>query len=56
MNIAEGEAPEKEIPPEFRSLTRDTKVLQGEPVTFDCQITGTPAPQVHWTKVSVIHF
>ncbi|GFS02464.1 titin, partial [Elysia marginata] len=50
LTVEEGEAPEKEVPPEFRSLARDTKVFQGEPVTFDCQITGSPTPEVHWTK------
>ena len=48
----EEEEPEKDIPPEFRNLIRDNQVLEGEPVTFDCQVSGHPKPTVHWEKVS----
>lgn len=50
----EGQGPEKEVPPEFRTLTQDATVIVGEPVTFDCQITATPKPDIHWTKVKFI--
>ncbi|XP_074662091.1 titin-like isoform X2 [Tubulanus polymorphus] len=41
---------EKEQPPEFRSLLQDTVIKVGEPLTFDCQITGKPSPDVYWQK------
>ena len=51
LTVVEEEEPEKDIPPEFRNLIRDNQVMEGEPVTFDCQVSGHPKPTVHWEKV-----
>lgn len=47
----EEEEQEKDVPPEFRNLIRDSEVTKGEPVTLDCLVTGRPQPNVHWQKV-----
>lgn len=49
--IAEEEETERDIPPEFKTLIRDTNAIEGEPATFDCQVTGRPKPTVEWQKV-----
>ncbi|KAK3083136.1 hypothetical protein FSP39_014900 [Pinctada imbricata] len=38
----------EQSPPEFQRLFQDKAVNAGEPVTFDCTITGTPKPKVTW--------
>ncbi|XP_060064415.1 titin-like, partial [Ylistrum balloti] len=50
MTVIEEESPERDIPPEFRSLIRDSNVVEGEPATFDCQVSGRPKPKIHWQK------
>ncbi|CAH8561518.1 unnamed protein product [Schistosoma turkestanicum] len=40
-----GKAPEF-IPP----LIQSQIVQAGEPITFECQVTGVPTPQVHWER------
>lgn len=54
VSFAEEDITERDTPPEFRRLTRDTKVVLGEPATFDCQVSGKPKPEVYWTKVRVV--
>ena len=49
--FSEEEEPERDVPPEFRSLIRDTNAVEGEPATFDCQVSGRPKPTVKWQKV-----
>ncbi|XP_046554795.1 uncharacterized protein LOC124264120 [Haliotis rubra] len=34
--------------PEFKKLFQDIRVRPGEPVTFECIITGSPKPKVQW--------
>lgn len=48
--VAEPEEPERVASPEFTSLLRDSLTTQGEPATFDCQVSAYPRPQVSWTK------
>eukprot|EP00106_Octopus_bimaculoides_P016754 XP_014784196.1 PREDICTED: titin-like isoform X3 [Octopus bimaculoides] len=50
MTVMEEEEAAKETSPEFRNLLRDTKVVVGEPATFDCEVIGKPKPKVHWQK------
>ena len=51
--FAEDLSKQKETPPEFRVQMRDLVINIGEPATFDCQITGHPRPEIHWTRVSI---
>ena len=50
LTVIEDEEPTKDIPPEFKNLIRDTEIVEGEPATFDCQVSGYPKPKVHWEK------
>ncbi|ESO99783.1 hypothetical protein LOTGIDRAFT_141582, partial [Lottia gigantea] len=36
----------KMLPPEFKTLFTDRAVAEGQPVTFECTITGSPRPKV----------
>ena len=36
----------EQSPPEFQRLFQDKAVNAGEPVTFECSITGSPKPKV----------
>ncbi|KAK3082882.1 hypothetical protein FSP39_007872 [Pinctada imbricata] len=50
LTVVEEEETERDSSPEFRALLRDTAIMEGEPATFDCQVTGHPKPTVHWEK------
>ncbi|XP_017213228.2 myosin light chain kinase, smooth muscle isoform X3 [Danio rerio] len=39
-----------ETPPSFDSQPQSQEVLQGEKVTFKCQVSGSPVPAVSWLK------
>ena len=49
--VEEEETTERVNSPEFRNLIHDINTVQGEPATFDCQVTGRPRPTVQWRKV-----
>ncbi|XP_057191725.1 myosin light chain kinase, smooth muscle isoform X2 [Triplophysa rosa] len=42
-----------ETPPSFDSQPRSQEVMQGEKVTFNCQVSGSPLPSVSWMKDGV---
>lgn len=46
MEIEVGE----EVAPEFVQELHESKVSEGETAKFECQISGMPAPEVHWYK------
>ncbi len=49
--VTEDTSKVRETAPEFRVQMRDlVGVRVGEPATFDVQVSGTPRPDVHWTK------
>ncbi|KTF72161.1 hypothetical protein cypCar_00047829, partial [Cyprinus carpio] len=39
-----------ETPPSFESQPESQEVVQGEKVTFRCQVSGSPVPTVSWVK------
>ncbi|KAI2660350.1 Myosin light chain kinase, smooth muscle [Labeo rohita] len=39
-----------ETPPSFDSQPQSQEVMQGEKVTFRCQVSGSPVPTVSWMK------
>ncbi|XP_016098877.1 myosin light chain kinase, smooth muscle-like [Sinocyclocheilus grahami] len=39
-----------ETPPSFESQPESQEVVQGEKVTFRCQVSGSPVPTVSWLK------
>ena len=40
----------RDTAPEFKVQMRDLNISIGEPATFDVQVSGTPRPEVYWTK------
>lgn len=41
------------VPPRFVQTLRETEVIEGSKVEFQCQVTGYPEPEVKWYKDSV---
>ncbi|XP_033111499.1 telokin-like [Anneissia japonica] len=43
-------AAEEAVPPKFVQKISNVDVVEGNPACFDCQIVGTPQPDVRWYK------
>ena len=47
LTVVEEEETQREVSPEFRSLIRDTAIMEGEPATFDCQVKAPTVKSVY---------
>ena len=50
LPFAEDTSKVRESAPEFRVQMHDQSITIGSPATFDVQVSGTPRPEVYWTK------